>query len=40
METMTTPTVKAFYFKQKYNVQMPINIHNMEHIIIVRFYHN
>ena len=33
---MTIPTVRAFYFKQKYNIQMPVNIHNMEHIIIYK----
>ena len=34
LKTMTNPTVRAFYFKQKSNIQMPVNIHNMEHIII------
>ena len=28
---MTNPTVRAFYFKQKYTIQMPVKIRNMEH---------
>ena len=33
---MTNPTVRAFYFKQKYTIQMPLKIRNMEHIIIYK----
>ena len=34
---MTNPTVRAFYFKQKYTIQMPLKIRNMEHIIYRKY---